>query len=462
MKKNFKIRTKREIPAIETLASDGIIAEASKKLARPLGIEIIRSVINDFKVSLEKKSGEATLDTLRQTIVHQFEIISRCKISRVINGTGILVHTNLGRAPLSRSLFDNIRDHVTGYGNLEFEVTAGKRGSRGELAEKYLALLSQSEAGAIVNNNAAALFLILNTLAGRRKVVISRGELVQIGGGFRIPDIIKKSGASLIEVGTTNITQLDDYKSAMGQNPALILKVHRSNFAVGGFTAEVGVKELAGLGREFNVPIINDLGSGVFIDTTEFINQKEPTVPESVRSGVDLTCFSGDKLLGGLQAGLIVGCAEFISRIKRNPIYRTMRVDKIVFSAMEELLRYYLDGSWKDSIKLWRLAGTGEAELYKRGQAILKKIKAGDKVVLEASQGQMGGGSLPEINLPSVALVFYNRLSPHKTAALFRTSDPPVIGRIKNDKFIIDLKAIDTDELEILISVIKDIISRFE
>jgi len=462
VKNSLKIRTRRDIPAIETLASDRKISQASNKLARPLAIEIIRSVINDFKISLEEKSDETTLDDLRQKIINQFEIVSRGKIGRVINGTGILVHTYLGRAPLSRSLFDNIRDHVTGYGNLEFEVNSGKRGKRGELAERYLALLSQSEAGTIVNNNAAALFLILNTLADRKKVIISRGELVQIGGGFRIPDIIKKSGARLLEIGTTNITELNDYKNAIDQNPALILKVHRSNFAIDGFTEEVDIKELVRLGRESNVPVVNDLGSGVFIDTTEFINQKEPTVPESVRTGADLTCFSGDKLLGGLQAGLIVGRVELISKIKRNPIYRTMRVDKVVFSAMEELLRYYLDGSWKENVKLWRLANTAEAELYKRGQAILKKIRAGDKVVLEASQGQMGGGSLPEVYLPSVALVFYNGLSPQKTASLFRTSDPPIIGRIKDDKFMIDLKAIDMDELDMVVSITKDIVTKFE
>ena len=460
MKKNFVIKSKRDVPAVEILTSDKVIASAAANLARPLTVEIIRSVVKKIKADIGKKSEEITYDTLRKKIIREIDSVSLKKISRVINGTGILVHTNLGRAPLSKSLFENIEKNVTGYGNLEFDVASGKRGKRGELAEKYLALLSQSESGAIVNNNAASLFLILNTLANRRKVVISRGELVQIGGGFRIPEIIKKSGAKLLEIGTTNITELKDYEETMEQNPALILKVHRSNFTVGGFTGEADIKDLVKLGKKYNVPVVNDLGSGVFIDTSEFIKRKEPTVPESVRSGTDLTCFSGDKLLGGLQAGLIVGSKELVAKIKRNPVYRAMRVDKVVFSAMEVLLRYYLDGNWKENIKLWRLASADEAKLYKRGQDILKDISVGDKIVLEASQGQMGGGSLPEVFLPSTGLVFYSKLSPQKIAALFRTSNPPVIGRIKDDRFMIDLKAIDKDNLDSLIKIIKNIIPK--
>lgn len=460
MKKNFVIKTRRDVPAIEILTSDKVIAKASANLARPLTVEIIRSAVKKIKADIGKKSKEITYDALRNKIIQEIELISLKKISRIINGTGILVHTNLGRAPLSESLFENIKENLTGYGNLEFDVASGKRGKRGELAEKYLSLLSGAEAGAMVNNNAASLFLILNTLANRRKVVISRGELVQIGGGFRIPDIIKKSGAKLLEIGTTNITESKDYEEAMQQNPALILKVHRSNFAVDGFTGEAEIKELAKLGKKYNVPVVNDLGSGVFINTSEFIKTKEPTVPESVRAGADLTCFSGDKLLGGLQAGLIVGTRELVDKIKRNPVYRAMRVDKVVFSAMEVLLRYYLDGNWKENIKLWSLAAVDNADLTKRGKKILKKLSAGDKIKLVNSQGQMGGGSLPEVYLSSVGLVFDGKLSPGKIAALFRVSNPAVIGRIKDDKFMIDLKAIDEDDLNSLVSIIKSILPK--
>ncbi len=383
---------------------------------------------------------------------------ARRKIRRVINGTGILVHTNLGRAPLSEKLFDNIKEHITGYGNLEFETDSGKRSHRGEMAERYLSLLSGAESAAIVNNNAAALFLLLNTLANKKGVIISRGELVQIGGGFRIPDIIRSAGARLTEVGTTNITTLNDYESALDDKSAVILKVHRSNFAVTGFAEEVPLGKLTDLGKKRNIPVVNDLGSGVFIDTTEFAGLEEPTVQNSVRDETDLTCFSGDKLLGGVQCGLIVGKEEMVSRLKRNPVYRALRVDKIVFSALEELLGYYLDGTWKDNIKLWRLAGVKESVMYERGRRLLSQINAPDKIVLEGSQGEMGGGALPTVPLPSVALIFRSRLSPQKLSDLFRRADPPVIGRVTRDNFMIDLKAIDESDSELLIGIIKQLI----
>ncbi|MEW5924902.1 MAG: L-seryl-tRNA(Sec) selenium transferase [Candidatus Zixiibacteriota bacterium] len=455
------IKSKRDIPAVEILASDNVILEAASGLPRPFIVEVIRSAVERFKSKLGDEIEPISFDRFREFILNDIVLMRLKKIGRVINGAGILVHTNLGRAPLSEMLFDNIKSHVTGYGNLEFDVYTGKRGKRGALAEKYLSLISGAEAGTIVNNNAAALFLILNTLANRRKVVISRGELVQIGGGFRIPDIIRKSGARLVEVGTSNITNIDDYEAVLQDDPALILKVHKSNFAVTGFTDEPGIKELVALGRKYNVPVVNDLGSGVLIDTTDIAGVKEPSVQSSVRDNADLTCFSGDKLLGGLQAGLIVGKQEFIERIKKNPIYRAMRVDKIVFSAVEEMLGYYLDNTWKENIKLWRLATVSESELYQRGRSLLDKIGAGDRISLEGSQAEMGGGALPGIALPSVALVFHSSISPEKLAALFRRSEPPVVGRISEGRFMIDLKAVDDDDAELLAEIIKNLSDRF-
>ncbi len=448
------IKSKRDIPAVEIMASDKVILEAASGLARPLIVEIIRTTIDNFKQNLDESFEPISYDRFRDIIIDNIRLMKLKKIGRVINGAGIMVHTNLGRAPLSDTLFDKIKNHVTGYGNLEFDVATGKRGKRGILAEKYLSLISGAEAGTIVNNNAAALFLILNTLANRRKVVISRGELVQIGGGFRIPDIIRKSGAGIIEIGTSNITTIDDYKNALEANPALILKVHKSNFAVTGFTEEIDIKALVALGKKHNVPVVNDLGSGVLVDTTEIAGIKEPTVQNSVRDDADLTCFSGDKLLGGFQAGLIVGKKELIDRIRKNPVYRAMRVDKTVFSAVEEMLGYYLDNTWKENIKLWRLATRSESELYQKGRTLLDKIGAGDKISLEGSQGEMGGGALPGVPLPSVALVFNSRVSPGKLAAMFRGTEPPVIGRISENRFMIDLKAVDDEDAEILVKII--------
>jgi len=455
---DVEIKHRRDLPAIEELATDAAVTAAAAALARPLVIEIIREVVDACREKMETADRPLTYQGIVRDIITAIATVTASRISRVINGTGILVHTNLGRAPLSETLFENIKKQITGYGNVEFDVPSGKRGQRGVLAERYLAMLSTAEAGTVVNNNAAALFMILNTYAKRRKVIISRGELVQIGGGFRIPDIIRNSGARLLEIGTSNITSLADYRAALSEKPALILKVHRSNFSVTGFTDEVDIKSLVALGKESGIPVVNDLGSGVFVDTSEFIGVREPTVQASVRDGAALTCFSGDKLLGGMQAGLIVGNRDLIAKIKKNPAFRTVRVDKTIFSTLEELLGYYLDGTWRENIKLWRLAATKESELYELGRRLLDAIGGGDKIVLEGSHGRMGGGSLPEIALPSVALVFSSKLSARRIAALFRKTTPPIIGRISDDRFLIDLKAVDPEDEPILVSRIKEIL----
>ncbi len=455
------LKTPRDIPSVEIAAARPNITAAGEGLPRPLIIETVRGIIAEIKKELGKSYAELKNDEFENRIITELRALRRQKITRVINAAGILVHTNLGRAPLAEALFERIKGQVTGYSNLEFDLAKGDRGRRGELAEKYLALLAQSEAGTIVNNNAAALFIILNTLANRRKVVISRGELVQIGGGFRIPDIIHRAGAKILEVGTTNITSLNDYRAALEEKPALILKVHQSNFALKGFTDSVDNKELVRLGREFDIPVVNDLGSGVLIDTRRFIAHHEPTVQESVRDGAALTCFSGDKLLGGMQAGLIVGARDLIKRIKRNPVYRIIRVDKTVFSALEELLGYYLDNTWEENIKLWRLAARPESELYQWGHEILAALGGSDKISLTASQGMMGGGSLPEVPMASVALIFDNGLSSSRLSTLFREQTPPIIGRISDNRFLLDLRAVDKEDTDLLVAAIKAVLSQF-
>ena len=309
----------------------------------------MRDVIAAAKERFSEGRAKVTTGDLEREVIAVARRLRRQSTTRVINATGIVVHTNLGRSPLSEELFDAVKRTVTGYGNTEFDLATGKRGGRGGACEKYLAMLAGSEAATVVNNCAAALFLILNSLAWRKDVLLSRGEMVQIGGGFRIPDILRKSGGRLREVGTTNITSLEDYESSIEPGrTGLILKVHRSNFVQAGFTEEVTIKDLAPLGRRYDLPVVNDLGSGVFIDTREILGYSEPTVQQSVRSGADITCFSGDKMLGGVQAGLIVGGAAHISRIKKNPLFRMMRVDKIVFSMLEHLFAIYLGGHEPD------------------------------------------------------------------------------------------------------------------
>jgi len=453
------IKQPRDFPAIEEILQDKRLSDAVAQIPRPLAAEIIKNTVADFKKTLKQKPAGLELEILINEIRKTLAVYRRREVSRVLNATGILVHTNLGRAPLSESIFDAVKKTVVGYGNIEFNIEKGIRGKRGEACEKYLALLSGAESAVVVNNNAAALFLILNTLANRKKVVISRGELVQIGGGFRIPDILKRSGAKLSEVGTTNITSASDYESHLDDKTGLILKVHKSNFIQAGFSEETSLKDLVALGKKYSVPVVNDLGSGVFVPTDKILGYAEPTVQQSVRTGADITCFSGDKMLGGVQAGLIVGREDYIIKIKKNPLFRTFRVDKIVFSIIEKLLTIYLNNTHMTDIKLWSLISVPESELYKRGKRILDELGHPEGVSIEATKAYVGGGSLPESAIPSAGVIFSRKYKASRLMKKFRDYHVPVIGRIESDKFILDLKAVDAQDIDLLIQAIKDNIS---
>ncbi|MFZ5980589.1 MAG: L-seryl-tRNA(Sec) selenium transferase [Candidatus Zixiibacteriota bacterium] len=449
------IKKPRDFPAIEEILQDDRLRAAVAAVPRPLAAEIIKDVVAAFKEKLGQAPEGIKLTDLIDAVRKKLAAAGRREVSRVINATGILVHTNLGRAPLSESIFEAVKKTVVGYGNIEFNIEKGVRGKRGEACEKYLALLAGAESATVVNNNAAALFLILNTLANRRNVVISRGELVQIGGGFRIPDILKRSGARLAEVGTTNITTPNDYESQLEEGASLILKVHKSNFIQAGFSEETSLKELVALGKKYRIPVVNDLGSGVFIPTEKLLGYGEPTVQQSVRAGADLTCFSGDKMLGGVQAGMIVGRDDFIKKIKKNPMFRTFRVDKIVFSIVEKLLTIYLNNTHLTDIKLWSLITVPESELYKRGKLILEAIGRPDGVSVEATKAYVGGGALPESAIPSTGVIFSTRYKASALMKKFRDYRLPVIGRIEDDRFILDLKAVDAEDIDLLVQAIK-------
>ena len=448
----------REFPAVEELLQRASLAATVSLVPRPHAAAIVKEVIAEAKNSLKTKKAKITEASLERDITRAIVRSRRQEMTQVINATGIVVHTNLGRAPLSTELFDQVRDVVTGYGNIEYDLAGGKRGGRGAACERYLSILAGAESGAVVNNNAAALFLILNSLAYRKEVLISRGELVQIGGGFRIPDILKKSGARLSEIGSTNITTLADYTDNITDRTGLILKVHKSNFMQAGFTEEVAIGPLVELGRKHNVPVVNDLGSGVFIPTRKILGHAEPTVQQSVKSGADLTCFSGDKMLGGVQSGLIVGRKTLIEKVKRNPLFRTMRLDKIMVAFLERLLRVYLDGDPTDQIRLWQTLAVPEATLYERGRQILNELDHPDGLSVSAISAYVGGGALPQTSLPSVGVVFDPKFRPNALMRTFRAMDPPVIGRIEDDRFILDLKAVGENEMTILIQAIRKVL----
>jgi len=387
-------------------------------------------------------------------------------LRRTINATGIVVHTNLGRSLLGEDIVDNIRSVATRYSNLEFDLAKGERGSRYSAVEGLLCELTGAEAALAVNNNAGAVLLCLDTVARGREVIVSRGELIEIGGSFRIPDVMAKSGAVLREVGTTNRTHLKDYERGIGDNTGLLLKVHTSNYAIVGYTAGLSLPELVELGRRCNLPVMEDLGSGTLIDFARYGLVAEPTVQDSVKAGVDLITFSGDKLLGGPQAGLIVGRRELIEKIKGNPLTRALRLDKLTLASLESTLRLYRDEKTAvANIPTLRLLTTPREVIAGRADRLAARLKdgvpEGVEIVSLQRSSKAGGGSLPMLELPSVCIgIRVSGLSANAVEKHMRASSPPVIGRIEDDLFMMDLRTIQDDEFELIKTAFDHLLTR--
>lgn len=453
-----EIKQLSDFPAVEKLLQSKSLALQLKKLPRPVATAVIQATLKQAKQQFKTNKRVLTQSGLNKMIIGNLTEMSKKEVCRVINATGILLHTNLGRAPLGEAVLKEIQENLSGYSNLEFDLETGSRGKRGEACEQYLAQLSGAESAAVVNNCAAALFIILNTFALRKSVILSRGEMVQIGGGFRIPEILKRSGAKLTEIGATNITTADDYSQAIDKSSKIILKVHRSNFQLSGFTKEVSAKELVQITRQNQLILVNDLGSGALFPTKRLFGHNEPTVQQSVRDGAHLTCFSGDKMLGGVQAGLIVGKKELVDKIKSNPLFRAVRVDKITFVILGKLFKAYLDNSYVKNIKIWQLLAVTESELYNRAKSIIKQLGNPSGLSAEATKTFLGGGGLPETELPSVGLIFSQDFPATKLLKKLRSMKPPVIARIENDRLIVDLKAVDQSELDLLTKSLQQIL----
>ncbi len=367
---------------------------------------------------------------------------------RVVNATGTILHTNLGRALLPQVAIDAMTE-VAGYPiNLEYDLAAGKRGRREEMIQRLLVELTGAEAATVVNNNAAAVLLGLNTFAQGKEVIVSRGELIEIGGAFRIPEVMAKSGATLKEVGSTNRTHPADYENAIHDKTALLLKVHTSNYKVVGFTSEVTLDQLVALGKKHNIPVMEDLGSGALIDLSRYGLPKEPIVSERIRAGADVVTFSGDKILGGPQAGLMVGSREWIDRINRNHLQRALRCGKLTLAALEATLRLYRQSpDITQSIPTLRAFTRPFDEIREFGEAVLPKLQAtlgdGFNLTLEDSTSQIGSGAMPTEELPTVVIAIeHPKLSTATIAKKFRNANPPIIGRIKDDRFLLDLRTI--------------------
>jgi L-seryl-tRNA(Ser) seleniumtransferase len=450
----------RTLPGVDAVVTRAEGHPALARIPRRRLTEVAREVLAaERRRVLEGAPSAAVMDTLAERVVARLAEQGAFSLARVVNGTGVVLHTNLGRALLSPLARERIQAAAAGYTNLEMDVARKERGSRYSHVDPLLQRLTGAEASLVVNNCASAVLLALESLARGKEVIVSRGELIEIGGEFRIPDIMRRSGATLREVGTTNRTHLKDYAQAIGPETGLLLKVHTSNYRVVGFTASVSSRELAELGRERGVPVMEDLGSGCLIDLRRYGFPYEPTVPEIVASGVDLVSFSGDKLLGGPQAGIVVGRAELIGRLAKNPLNRALRIDKFTVAALEATLYAYEAGDAPETIPTLRMLTESQASIRRRARGFVRRVSpevvARLGLALTDATSEVGGGALPTVALPTVAVSVGTRDRPAPALdERLRTGQPPVLGRLLDDRLLLDFRTILPQDLSVLASAL--------
>jgi L-seryl-tRNA(Ser) seleniumtransferase len=450
----------RTLPAVDALVTRLESHPGLAGIPRRRLTEATREVLAaERRQVLEGAAAAAHADVLAERVIARLSERGPFSLTRVINATGVVLHTNLGRALLSTLARERLEAVAAGYSNLEMEVARKERGSRYAHVDGLLRRLTGAEASLVVNNCASAVLLALESLARGKEVVVSRGELIEIGGEFRIPDIMGRSGAILREVGTTNRTHLKDYAQAIGPETGLLLKVHTSNYRVVGFTAAVSSRELAELGRERGVPVMEDLGSGCLIDLRRHGFPYEPTVPEVVASGVDLVSFSGDKLLGGPQSGILVGKAELLGRLARNPLNRALRIDKFTVAALEATLYAYEAGEALETIPTLRMLTEAAASIRRRARGLLRRLTPDVHsrlgVTLVDATSQVGGGALPTVELPTAALALGTTEQPAQALdERLRLGHPPVIGRLLDDRLLLDFRTILSADLPALASAL--------
>ncbi len=444
----------RIIPSIEQLRQREAMRALETRYGRTALLDALRAETSDLRERLASGrlaaiSVDDAVEAIERGTAERLRAAMRPSLVRTINATGVIVHTNLGRAPLAQGALDRVRDVAGGYTNLEYDLIRGTRGTRDVHAEKLIARLTGAEAAVVVNNNAAATLLLLAALATGREVIISRGELVEIGGGFRVPDVMKQSGAILREVGTTNRTRAADYAAAINDRTALILRVHPSNFRLVGFTERPALDELVALGRRFNVAVAEDLGSGWlgWPDRESLPEQlrDEPIVSESIAAGVDLVCFSGDKLLGGPQAGIIAGRRETVDAIRRHPLMRALRVDKLTYAALEATLEEHAIGRGQEGVPVQRMLRLTKDEIGTRADAVAAALSAtGWTTRVIDGSSTVGGGSAPGTAIPTrLVEISKDGMSADQIEQHLRSLDPPVIARIHEDRVVLDLRTVD-------------------
>lgn len=468
----MKQRLLRSIPKIdEVLMHSGVVSRLNL-IPRDLVVAIIREVIQETReeiLSMNEgalaESENLDVDGLILRILNQIDEEAAFSLKRVINATGVVLHTNLGRSLLPKAMMDHISDVATGYSTLEFDVENGKRGSRYSHVEKLLCRITGAEAALVVNNNAAAVLLALSTAASGKEVVVSRGQLVEIGGAFRVPEVMKQSGATLVEVGTTNKTHLRDYAQVINENTGAVLKVHTSNYRILGFTQEADSKELCDLCHEKGVLVMEDIGSGSLVDLSKYGLSKEPTVMEALASGMDVVMFSGDKMLGGPQAGILVGKKHWIDQMKKNQLTRALRVDKLTLSALEATLKYYLDESVAiKEIPTLRMLTQSKAEIETEAGKLAVALTELSKTAqldfgLMDGESEVGGGSMPLEKLPTCLVwVKPKKRSVSSTVEALRQLPLPVIVRVEADQILIDPRTLQSGELEELVKALGQVV----
>ena len=473
MRERVKPRSRREIPAVNKVLDalgEYDLATASK-LPRPLVVDLVRRELSKMRSNSEIKEFGSIVEHLHRSL----ELLRASRLQPVINGTGIVIHTNFGRAPIAPEAICALSEIGSGYSNLEYDLATGERGHRGAYIENALALLCRAEAATVVNNCAAALVLIVHHFAARNgrprpqharggrgapsknEVIISRGEIVQIGGGFRIGEIIEATGAIFREVGATNKTTLDDYRRAIDSRSAMILKVHRSNFFMSGFVESPSVSSIAALAQKKRIPFVEDLGSGAMVPTEQLgIAEHEPTPSEALKAGPDLVCFSGDKLFGGPQAGIIVGKKRFVAALKRDPLFRALRCDKLRFASLQATIDLHLNQAAAGIPAIAMLQVT-EDELRNRAAALKDRLSDLPlQIAVGRSTAKVGGGTLPKSTMASVTIEMVpENCSPLDFAVRLRHATPPLIGHIANDRFKIDLRTVFPEQDELLIQAIR-------
>lgn len=460
----------RQLPAVHVLLNSPQGKALTVKYGHNLVAEAASCILEKWRKRLVSFPQEGPLVAtpellgLSREIAVYLEKLSTPHFQRVVNATGIILHTNLGRSVLCQQAREALERAASGYTNLEYILEEGSRGERYAHVEGLFQKLTGAESAIVVNNNAAGILLVLHTLAAGKEVIVSRGELVEIGGSFRIPEVLKLGGVKLVEVGTTNRTHLDDYREAINENTGLILKVHTSNYRVMGFTSSVNREELAKLAHEQELPFVEDLGSGALLDLSVYGLKDEPTIGEALKAGVDVISFSGDKLLGGPQAGVILGKADYLARMKKNHLMRALRIDKFTVAALEATLWEYLrPDAVMQNIPIYAMLTASLAELKSKGeqiQAALAEYSEQVEITVQNTVAQMGGGSLPGQEIPSIGLAInFPRLSATETEEAFRTRVAvPVLGYILKDQFILDLRTLLPGDEEIIIEGIKQLI----